>query len=171
MARSLWFLIPILTVGACLVHPTSPSGTLEGLPTGLAIEFGLDRDEVPPHGPFSAILEITNTREDTVRVVTGMGCLVIPRVVRNGESVPFRGSAWGCTAAVTTHVFPPHETRSMSFDMHAELYAVAFGEVDGAPAPAGLYEVQAVFEVSPVAGRKPMVADTLLVWTGAAGSS
>jgi hypothetical protein len=108
---------------------------------------------------------VTNTTNDTIHVVTAHSCLAIPNVLNNGERIPFRGSGWGCFAAITTHSFGPGEVRSIKWDMKAELYAEQPGDVDGAPAPKGSYVVQAEFDTYPVdgSGRKPAVEAKLRV--------
>jgi hypothetical protein len=130
----------------CPLQISGPQSQLDGLPEGLYVQLTVEPDEVSQHQPFEVRFTATNTTQTTVRVVTAHGCLVIPHVIRDGRRVPFKGSAWGCTAAITTHTFAPAETRSRTWEMRAELYAEHEGEVDGAPAPKGAYRVQAEIE-------------------------
>ena len=145
MTRSLPLLLAALALAACAADLALPEPSLDGLPPGLDVQFTVSPDVVDPHEPFSAALSVTNTTSDTIRVVTAMGCLATPHVMRDGERIPFRGSWWGCTAAVATHTFAPGETWSHTWDMRAELYAENAGEAEGAPAPSGTYSVRAEF--------------------------
>lgn len=164
MIRNLFLLATALVTTACPFEIIGPQASLEGLPAGLEVTLTVAPDQVAQHAPFSAELRVTNTTADTLRVVTAHGCLAIPNVLRDGERVPFEGSWWGCTAAITTHVFPPGETRSHTWQMRAELYAEHAGDVERAPAPRGTYWVQAEFDVYfPGMTAKPAVAAMLRV--------
>ncbi len=165
MTRSLLRLFPALALAACSADLALPEPSLEGLPPGLDVQFTVSPNVVDPHQPFSAALSVTNTTSDTIRVVTAMGCLAIPHVMRDGERIPFRGSWWACTAAIATHAFAPGETRSHTWDMRAELYAEHAGDVDGAPAPSGTYSVQAEFGTYTAGGpsHRPTIARSLRV--------
>jgi hypothetical protein len=114
---------------------------------------------------FTGRFTATNTTADTIRLVTAHGCLVTPGAFRNGVRVPIQGSAWGCTAAVTVHVFTPGETKSIEWQMRAALYAEHEGDTEGAPAPRASYQVRATFDTTPVdeSGRRPGVEATLRV--------
>jgi hypothetical protein len=90
-------------------------------------------------------------------VVTAHGCLAIPHVLRNGVRVPFKGSWWGCTAAITTHIFAPGETKTRTWDMLAELYAEHPGDLR---VPRELAERVRVGQAHQLAGLGP-VADVL----------
>ena len=150
-------------VSACKPDIAGPEASLEGLPEGLQVELVVDPAVVGPHEPFTARLSVTNTTTSRLTVVTNHGCLAIPHVMRNETRVPFEGSWWGCTAAITTHVFAPGETRTHTWNMRAELYAEHPGEVDGVAAPRGVYQVRAEFEVYLPDGRKPAVQHPLEV--------
>lgn len=164
MIRRLLYLLPALALAlaACDLEIHSPRTDLNGLPTGLAVDFAVEPGEVGQHAPFTARLSVTNTTSDTVRVVTGHGCLAIAHLLRNGKRIPFQGSNWACTAAITTHTFAPGEAREVSWPMRAELYAEYEGDVDGAPAPKGSYIVQASFGTGPSV-QKPVVEAVLRV--------
>lgn len=164
MTRSL-LLFPALALAACAADLALPEPSLEGLPPGLDVQFTVSPGVVDKHEPFDAELVVTNTTSDTLRVVTAMGCLATPHVMRDGRRIPFRGSAWLCTAAVTTHTFAPGEARSHTWDMRAELYAENAGEVAGAPAPSGTYSVVAEFGTHSEDGpsRRAGVSRTLQV--------
>lgn len=165
MIRAFLLLLPGLALAACAFDITGPRFGPEGLPEGLDVTFTVEPGEVGQHAPFTVQLSVTNTTSDPIEVVTAHGCLAIPHVIRDGKRVPFKGSLWGCTAAVTTHTFAPGETRSLTWEMRAELYAQHQGDVDGAPAPTGTYRVQAEFDTPAVDGssRKPTVERTLRV--------
>jgi hypothetical protein len=165
MIRKSLFLFSVPALAACALEIAGPGSSLEGLPEGLEVTFIVEPGEVDQHAPFSAQLSVTNTTNDMIQVVTAHSCLAIPNVLRNGQRVPFKGSWWGCYAAITTHSFAPSETRSMTWDMQAESYAEHPGDVDGAPAPKGSYVVQAEFDTYPADGssRKPAVERTLRV--------
>lgn len=154
----------VAALAGCNLELAGPGPSLDGLPEGLDVVFTVDPSAVVQHAPFSVRLDVTNTTTATIEVVTAHGCLAIPHVVRNGQRVPFRGSWWGCAAAITMHSFAPGETRSITWDMRAELYAEHTGDVEGAPAPKGNYLVKAEFDIYPVnSGRKPAVTRSLRV--------
>lgn len=165
MIRRLLPLLAGAALTACALEATGPHTGIVGLPAGLDVQLSVAPGEVAQRAPFTARLAVTNRSSDTVRVVTSHGCLVLPNVVRDGERVPFRGTDIGCTAAVTTHVFAPGETRTQSWNLKAELYAQHPGDVDGAAAPSGTYRVRAVFDTG-VGGRpedRPAAEATLRV--------
>jgi hypothetical protein len=164
MTRPASLLLSMILLSGCALDVTLPSPSLDGLPHGLEVALTLEPGEVAPHEDFGARLAITNITADTIRIGTGMGCLVVPGVYRNGVRTPFRGSWWACTAAGASHVFPPGETRTIEWTMRAELYAEHPGDTDGAPAPRGTYTVRAEFATPPDAsGRQPAVDATLRV--------
>jgi hypothetical protein len=165
MIRALQLLAAGIVLTACAREITAPQFNLENLPTGLEVQFVVEPGEVRQHEPFSANLTITNTSAETIQVVTSHGCLVTLNVIRNGQRVPFQGSLWGCTAAITTHTFAPGATRSYAWTLRAELYAQHAGDVEGDPAPKGAYLVQIEFDTRPEDGqtRKPLIERTLRV--------
>lgn len=148
----------------CKTDIVGPGRGLEGLPPELRVELTVEPAVVAPGGPFTARLTITNTAPGEVEVVTAHGCLAIPHVLRNETRVPFEGSWWGCTAAITTHVFAPGETRTQVWEMRAALYAENPGDRDGAPAPPGVYRVRAEFDTYPPRnGVRPAIERALVV--------
>ena len=161
--NSLLFLGFLLLTGCTEI--LSPSDSTGGLPDGLEVSLVLDDDEVMQHAPFTARFTATNTTTSTMQIVTSHGCLVLPGVYRNGVRVPFKGSLWGCTAAITTHVFAPGETKTYEWPMRAELYAQETGDIEGAPAPRGTYVVRVEFELQPPPGsqQRPRAERTLVV--------
>jgi hypothetical protein len=167
MRRTLLILAAALSTTACAyeIAGPAPAGDVI-LHPGLDVSLTVHPAEVPQHGPFTARLTVTNTTSDTIRVGTAHGCLAVPWVFRNGEPVPFDGSWWACTAAGASHAFPPGETRSITWNMRAALYAQTADDVDGAPAPRGSYQVVAEFDTylpgSPP-GVKPRVEEPLRV--------
>jgi hypothetical protein len=165
MYRALPLLAAVLTLAACPLDVVGPRSDLAGLPPGLDVAFTVEPSEVRQREPFTARLTVTNTTSEAIRVVTSHGCLAIPHVMRDGRRIPFRGSWWGCTAAITTHTFAPGDTRTLTWEMRAELYAEHPGDVEGAPAPRGTYLVQAEFDTFSEHGphRKPVVERTLRV--------
>ena len=154
-----------VAVPGCAAHVVAPEASLDGLPEGLRVELVVEPNVVAAHESFTARLTVTNTTMRTIRVITSHGCLVIPHVMRDGTRVPFHGSSWMCTAAITPHSFEPGQTIRRSWEMRAELYAEHPGDVEGAPALPGIYRVQAEFDTAPVGGqnRKPVIERTLLV--------
>lgn len=165
MLRRIALVLAIVAFAACGFELAAPSPDLDGLPAGLAIDFALEPAEIAPGGSFTARLSVTNTTSDTITIITGHGCLVLPNVIRGGKRYPFKGTAWACTAAVSGHVFAPGETKKRAWEMSAALYAENPGDMEGAPAPRGDYLVQAVFGTAPAdeSGRQPMVQATLRV--------
>jgi hypothetical protein len=165
MIRTSVLLLTGVALTACVLDIAGPQPVTDGLPEGLRVELTVEPGEVAQHEAFSVHLSVTNTTSHIIEVVTAHGCLAIPHVRRNGERIPFQGSWWGCTAAITTHTFAPGETWSRTWEMRAELYAEHPGEVDGVPAPKGTYHVQAEFDTLPVSesSRKPVVERTLRV--------
>lgn len=165
MTRTIVLSLLSLLLAACSQEPTVPRLTAEGLPEGLEVSLVVEPEAVGPHQPFTVRFAAANPTSDPIRITTSHGCLVLPGVYRDGRRIPFQGSAWGCTAAITTHVFAPGETKSVTWEMRAELYAENPGEREGAPAPAGIYRVRAEFDVPPPDGstRKPGVEATLRV--------
>lgn len=166
MIRKLLPLVAGLTLSACPLNITGPQSSVEsGLPEGLNASITVEPGEVRQHEPFVVTLRVENTTGRSIRVVTAHGCLVIPNVILDGRRVPFKGSTWGCTAATATHTFAPGEIRLQTWNMRAELYAAHAGEVDGAPAPKGVYRVQAEFDTltGDGTGRKPAVETSLEV--------
>lgn len=165
MARTTFLLLTALLLTSCSLELLEPGPSTDGLPDGLEISLAVTPDDVSQHAPFTVRFTATNTTDESMQIVTNHGCLVIPGVYRNGERLPFAGSWWGCTAAITTHTFLPGETKSFEWNMRAEVYAEHEGEVEGAPAPAGTYAVRVEFDVEPVAGsnRKPGAEETLRV--------
>ena len=164
MRRNTAIFLGALLLSGC-IEILSPSDSTDGLPDGIEMSLVLDDDDVMPHAPFTARFTATNTTNSAIQITTAHGCLVLPVVYRNGVRVPFMGTAWGCTAAITTHVFAPGETVTREWPMRAELYAEHTGDTEGAPAPRGTYVVRAEFDVQPPDGsqRKPGVETTLLV--------
>jgi hypothetical protein len=164
MIRATLLLATIVAIAACGLEATGPQLTTDGLPAGLEALLTVAPNEVAQHVPFDVTFTVTNTSSQTVQIVSAHGCLVIPGVYRNGERVPFRGSWWGCTAAITTHTFEPGETRTHTWEMRAERYAEHPGDVDGVPVARGTYRVQAEFDTFvDASGRKPGVEATLRV--------
>lgn len=165
MYRSLIVLILAATLSGCAHDVAGPRSGLEGLPAGLDVELTVTPNVVDQHEPFVATLRVTNTTSQEIRIVTSHGCLVLPHVLLDDKRVPFKGSAWGCTAAITTHTFAPGETKTREWAMRAELYAQNQGDVEGAPAPKGVYRVLAEFDTPPAdaTGRKPAVEAALRV--------
>jgi hypothetical protein len=166
MRSTLLVLAAVLGTTACAYEIAGPAPAADVvLHPGLEVGFAVQPAEVSQHGSFTAHLTVTNTTGDTIRVGTAHGCLALPSVVRNGAPVPFAGSGWMCTAALTSHAFAPGETRSITWNMRAELYAQNPNDVDGAPAPRGAYRVVAEFDTylpgSP--GMKPRIEAPLRV--------
>ena len=158
-------LLAATLTSACEPDIVGPDTSLEGLPPGLRVELAVEPAIVAMHEPFTVRLSVTNTTTSELEVVTAHGCLTVPNVTRNGTRIPFEGSSWICTAAITTHVFAPGETRTRAWEMRAELYAEHPGDRDGAPAPPGVYSVQAEFDTYSENGpnRKPAIGRALVV--------
>jgi hypothetical protein len=165
MLRAPLALVAGVALAGCTLDFAGPRFSLEGLPKGLDVQFTVEPGEVRQHEPFSAQLTVTNRTTQAIQVVTAHGCLALPRVILNGQRIPFQGSAWGCTAAITTHSFAPGATRSHTWDMRAELYSEHPGNAAGVPAPRGTYRIQAEFDTFSEHGpvRKPTVETTLHV--------
>lgn len=158
-------LLALALVTGCAPDLIGPQPGLEGLPPGLRVELTVEPAILAPHAPFVVRLTVTNTTVREVKIVTAHSCLVLPHVMQGETRVPFEGSLWGCFAAITTHVFAPGETRTMEWEMRAELYAANPGDTDGAPAPPGTYRVRAEFDTyNPDApARKPAIERALVV--------
>jgi hypothetical protein len=166
MIRNLLPLVVLLTLAACARDVAGPQHVAEQRPSHvLDVSITVEPGEVGQHEAFMATLRIVNPTDQTIRVVTGSGCLATPSVVRDGRRVPFRGSSWLCTAAITTHTFPPGAIRVLTWEMRAELYAEHPGDAAGAPAPSGVYRVQADFgtPVEDGSGRNPAAEASLRV--------
>lgn len=167
MLRRFLVFLPGLALAACSFEATGPVSDLDILPPGLDIRFAVEPGEVLQHAPFNVKLTLSNTTSDTIKIVTSHGCLSTPHFYRNGKRVPMSGSDMGCTAAITTHTFPPGETRSFAWPMRAEFYAEQAGDVEGAPAPTGTYLVRAEFDIghdtAPGVGRAPAAEVVLRV--------
>lgn len=148
---------------ACGAYVTAPGTNLSGLPEGLHVGLTVAPDTVAQGGAFDATLTVTNRTAGTIRVTTAHGCLATPHVMREGRRVPFEGSGYGCTAAITTHTFAPGESRSQRWEMRAELYAEHPGDVDGQQAPSGDYLVRMEFDLRGPDGTKPFIERSLLV--------
>ena len=163
--RTITLLLAATLASACEPDIIGPATALEGLPPGLRVELTVEPAFVSVYEPFTVRLDVTNTTTSELKVVTAHGCLTIPNVMRNETRIPFEGSWWGCTAAITTHVFAPGETRTRVWEMRAQLYAEHPGERDGAPAPPGVYVVQAEFDTYSENGPnvKPVIGRALLV--------
>jgi len=165
--RTILCVASLVALAACSSEPAGllPLHTvLDGLPAGLDVRFRVTPETVSQHQSFDVRLEITNTTDDTVRVVTANGCLAIPNVLRGNVRIPVQGSLWGCYAAVTTHTFAPGQTRTIRWQMSATLYDEQLGVADGAPLPKGRYIVQAEFDIYvPGSNRKPVVELQLTV--------
>ena len=127
------------------------------------MELTVEPGSVARGGAFDATLTVTNETADTIRVTTAHGCLATPHVMRGETRVPFEGSWYGCTAAITTHTFAPGESRIRRWEMRAVLYAEHPGDADGRPAPGGIYSVRAEFDTRGPDGSKPFIERTLLV--------
>jgi hypothetical protein len=146
MSRASVLLLATLALSACNGAISGP-GTVHGtIPSGLNLDLTLSASEVEQHASFVTTVTATNVTGDTVRLVTPHGCLYTLAVYRGGARVPFDGTAWGCTAAITEHVFAPGESRTHEWTLRAQLYAEHTGDVEGAPAPKGAYEVRARFD-------------------------
>lgn len=133
----------IVATAACSRVPIDTQPTPEGWHHSLRVAFTVAPAEVRQHDAFTALLTLSNTSHDTIRVVTADSCLAIPNVMRDGTRIRFKGSSWGCYQALTTHTFLPGEMRSLRWDMRAELGQP--DDVAGPPAPKGTYHVQALF--------------------------
>lgn len=164
MARVTGLLLAGLLLTGCSLELLTPGPNTDGLPDGLEISLIVTPDDVGQHAPFTVRFSATNTTDEAMQIVTSHGCLVTPGVYRNGVRVPFKGTAWGCTAAITTHTFLAGETKTFEWDMRAELYAEHAGDVENAPAPTGTYAVRIEFDI-PAEGsnRKPGAEATLRV--------
>lgn len=162
MIRSLLCLLPALALAGCYFEINAPRIERQELPEGLAVDLVVDPATVNAGEPFIVQLNVTNTTSDTIQIATSHGCLVTVNILRHGRRVPFKGSDWGCTAAVRVHTFPPGETHERSWVMRAELYAEKGWKVDGRPAPRGGYIVQAEFDTAP-RGEGPAVETALVV--------
>lgn len=158
-------LLAATLASGCGADIIGPAHSLEGLPQGLRVELVVEPAVITAHAPFTARLSVTNTTTRELTVVTAHGCLAIPHVMRSGTRVPFEGSWWGCTAAITAHVFAPGEVRTRVWEMRAQLYAEHPGDKDGAPVPPGVYRVQAEFDTYSPSGpnRKPVIERALVV--------
>lgn len=158
-------LIAATLATSCGPDIVGPRTTLDGLPPGLQVQLTVEPSVVAPDAPFAATLSVTNTTSQELRVTTAHGCLATPHVMRGDRRFPFEGSWWGCTAAITTHVFPAGETRSHSWNMRAQLYAEYPGDTDGAPAARATYRVRAEFDTYPptAPGGKPAIERSLIV--------
>jgi predicted transcriptional regulator len=157
-------LLAAMVLAGCDELPTEPGfARVDGLPEELVFSLELLPDEVEPHGDFVVIFEVKNRSWRSVKVGTPHSCLVLPSVYRNGERVPFRGTAHVCLAVVTTHTFPPGETKTLTWNLQAELHAQHPGDPEGTPAPPGTYRVRAEFEFSPRNGQRPGVGAPLRV--------
>ena len=162
--RRTTLLLAVALCTGCESDVLGPARVLEGLPPELQVELTIEPAVVATRGAFTAQLTVTNTSTHEVEVVTAHGCLAIPHVMRGDTRVPFEGSWWGCTAAITTHVFAPGETRTQVWEMHAELYAEHPGDRDGVPAPPGMYRVRAEFDTYPPRNTgKPAIERALVV--------
>jgi hypothetical protein len=160
--RSL-LVLPLLVAG-CSFDIAGPHPVADALIEGLTVELEISPSEVRPFEPFTVRLDVANRTADTIRVVTAHGCLATPHVLRDGVRIPMEGSWWGCTAAITTHVFAPGQTWSQTWRMRAAVYAEASGEVDGAPARRGHYRVRTVFDLLELApDRQPFVEGEIRV--------
>lgn len=158
-------LLAVALCTGCTSDVVGPEHGLDGLPPELRVELTVEPAVVAPRGAFTVRLTVANTSAHEVEVVTAHGCLAVPHVMRNETRVPFEGSWWGCTAAITTHVFAPGGTVTREWEMRAELYAENPGDRDGAPAPPGVYRVRAEFDTySPgIPGGKPAIERALVV--------
>jgi hypothetical protein len=164
MRRASLLLIGTLALSACNGTIAGPDPVKVILPGELLLELTLSTDQVEQHGSFTATVSATNISGDTLRVVTPGGCLHTLHVYRGNVRIPFDGTAWGCTAAITTHVFAPGESRTHEWTLRARLYAEHPGDVEGAPAPKGSYSVLARFDTAwETGGPAPVVSRTLTV--------
>jgi len=88
---------------------------------------------------FNVRVIVQNQTFEKRAVTTSNTCLVEPGVFDDeGTRVPFRGSVHFCGAAVTTHEFPPADTKERRFDVQA---AVFTGE-GNKPVSPGTYTLQ-----------------------------
>ncbi len=152
--------LPLLVLAACATDPSGPQaldGPLNGLEAHLRVESG----EVSRGEAFTVRLDVTNTTQDTIVVVTPHSCLYLLGVTRDRQPVEFDGSTLWCFTVFRSHVFLPGETRSYSHELTARMYLTHSGSVGMVAAPAGTYLMEARFEVPPEAGRR-LVARTLL---------
>lgn len=159
--RTILCVASLVALAACSSEPAGPlplHTVLDGLPTGLDVQFRVTPETVRQQQSFDTRLEITNTTGETVNVITANSCLAVPNVLRGNIRVPVQGSLWGCFAVVTTHTFAPGETRTITWPMSATQYAEQSGQADGAPLLKGRYIVQAEFGTyGPGSNRKPVV--------------
>ena len=165
MMRRLPFLLAVALVAtACPFEVAGPRTDLEGLPDGLEVTLEVEPQVVAPHAPFTATLSVRNRTAEPISVTTASTCLAVLHVLRDGRRIPFQGSEWGCGDAISTHVIPPGETRTLTWNVRAELYAEEPDDPEGAPAPRGIYWVQAQFDVHvPGVPDKPSVVTMLRV--------
>jgi hypothetical protein len=157
MRHTSLLLLGTIALSACATEIAGPDPVNVSHPEGLLLELTLSSDEVEQHGTLVATVSATNVSGDTVRVVTPGGCLHTLHVYRAGARVPFDGTAWGCRAAITTHVFAPGESRTQEWTLSASLYAEHPGDVEGLPAPRGSYSVRAEFDTGWESGGPPTV--------------
>jgi hypothetical protein len=157
--------LPSLILAACSLEIATPGPTTGGLPEGLEAKLVVEPAEVAQHAPFTVRITVTNTSADTIRIVTGHGCLALPNLTQRGSRIPFKGTDLGCTAAITTHSFAPGEVVTLNWAMRAELYAEHHGDRDDAPAPRGAYIVVAEFGGMPGdgVGDRPKLSAPLWV--------
>lgn len=163
MLRQFPLLLASLIIAACSSATTDPTILLDDLPYGLAVEFTMDPVEVGPHDPFSVSLSLTNTTNDTITIVTPNHALAMPRVVRDGERILFRGSDLGFFPVVTTRTFAPGEQVTRTWELRAELMSMDDDdEIVWLPAEPGAYLVQVEFQVGAV-DERPLTEGAELV--------
>jgi hypothetical protein len=156
-------LLPLFAVGALAgCEIVLGPDARQGLPDGVQVELSVSPDEVLQHAPFVVRLDMTNTRTTSVDIVTSGSCLAVVDVLRGSARVPFRGSNPACNAAITRHTIGAGETRSVAWDLRAELYAAHAGDPEGAPAAKGAYTVTASVPLQPDR-RRPSYTSTLQV--------
>ena len=133
----------VLLLPGCL--PLTDAQPEDGI---LEVALDVEPLDVAQRDTFTVRLIVRNPTRDTVRVQTPSSCLALPYVERGGETVPFAGEEGGCAAVQTTHTFIPGETRTIAWELQAEL-------ADGRPVPTGMYVARARFETSSVTPFDP----------------
>jgi len=106
---------------------------------GLAVHL-FAPDTVAVADSFSVRVIVQNQADEKWQTVTTPhSCLVQPGIFNGeGNRVSFRGSWRGCLAVITTHEFPPGDSKKIRFDMEAVVSAAE----EEVPATPGLYTLK-----------------------------
>lgn len=106
---------------------------------GVRVSFDASRDTVLPGDTVEVVFTLRNRTISSLTIRSSAGCLYFLEVRMSGESVPWKGSDYLCTAAITRFTIAPGD----SLRYVHQLVAVEAGTTAETPVAPGSYVIRA----------------------------